>query len=81
VTTGLAERRLHDAAATTATPVPRRAQVEGSGTGVKFRKMEVAFDDSEKAPPPRLFAKDAVLSVKSVVLNPVREAAESSVHW
>ncbi len=57
------------------------AHVEGSGTGVKFRKMSVAEPESEKLPPPSPFVNDPVFSVKSLALNPETVGAESSVHW
>jgi hypothetical protein len=62
-------------------PAPSNAQVEGSGTGVKFRKMSVLLELTEKLPIPRLFENEDVLIAKSVALNPEIEVAESSVHW
>jgi len=49
--------------------------VDGSGTGVKFRKMSVPLEERERLPPPRPFVKAEVLSVKSDALKPVIEAA------
>jgi hypothetical protein len=64
-----------------ASPVPASAHVDGSGTGVKFRKMSVAFAVIVNAPPPRLFWKFEESMTKSEALNPETEDAARRVHW
>jgi hypothetical protein len=57
------------------------AQVDGSGIGVKLRKMSVPLAETKNPPIPMLFVNEESLIVKSEALKPEMVVAERSVHW
>ena len=59
-----------------ATPAPMSAQVDGSGTGVKLRKMSLLPDETQNVPKPIGFAKGPMFRLKSAELKPEIDEAE-----